>query len=42
VNELTDQQLLRDTLLMRYFEKKSASEIARTFGISDEAAQKRN
>jgi RNA polymerase sigma factor (sigma-70 family) len=31
----------RDTLLMRYFERKSASEIARTFGISDEAAQKR-
>ena len=31
----------RDALLLRYFERKSASEMARTLGISDEAAQKR-
>jgi RNA polymerase sigma factor (sigma-70 family) len=31
----------RDALLMRYFEKKSAGQVAQTFGISDEAAQKR-
>jgi len=31
----------RDALLSRYFEHKSAHEIAQTFGISDEAAQKR-
>ena len=31
----------RDALLLRYFERKSASEMASTLGISDEAAQKR-
>jgi RNA polymerase sigma factor (sigma-70 family) len=31
----------RDALLLRYFEKKSAPEMARILGISDEAAQKR-
>jgi RNA polymerase sigma factor (sigma-70 family) len=31
----------RDALLLRYFERKSAHEIAQVFGISDEAAQKR-
>src|SRR6266496_3674193 len=31
----------RDALLLRYFERKSAREMAQTFGISDEAAQKR-
>jgi len=31
----------RDALLLRYFERKSAHEIAQTFGISDDAAQKR-
>lgn len=31
----------RDALLLRYFERKSAGEMARTLGISDEAAQKR-
>ncbi len=31
----------RDALLLRYFERKSASEMAITLGISDEAAQKR-
>jgi RNA polymerase sigma factor (sigma-70 family) len=31
----------RDVLLLRYFEKKSAPEIAAILGISDEAAQKR-
>lgn len=31
----------RDALLLRYFERKSASEMAATLGISDEAAQKR-
>lgn len=31
----------RDALLLRYFEKKSASEMAGVLGISDEAAQKR-
>lgn len=31
----------RDAVLLRYFEKKSAQEIARRLGISDEAAQKR-
>ena len=31
----------RDALLLRYFEKKSASEMAGILGISDEAAQKR-
>ncbi len=31
----------RDALLLRYFERKSAREMARTLGVSDEAAQKR-
>jgi len=31
----------RDALLLRYFEKKSAREIAQVLGVSDEAAQKR-
>jgi RNA polymerase sigma factor (sigma-70 family) len=31
----------RDALLLRYFERKSAHEIAQTLGVSDEAAQKR-
>lgn len=31
----------RDALLLRYFENKSASEMARILGLSDEAAQKR-
>ena len=31
----------RDALLLRYFERQSASEMALTLGISDEAAQKR-
>ncbi len=31
----------RDALLLRYFERKTAQEMARTLGISDEAAQKR-
>src|SRR5678810_478068 len=31
----------RDALLLRYFERKSASEMAQTLGVSDEAAQKR-
>lgn len=31
----------RDALLLRYFERKSARDIAQTLGISDEAAQKR-
>ncbi len=31
----------RDALLLRYFERKSAKEMAQTLGISDEAAQKR-
>lgn len=31
----------RDALLLRYFERKSAREMAETLGISDEAAQKR-
>lgn len=31
----------RDAVLLRYFERKSASEMAQTLGISDEAAQKR-
>ena len=31
----------RDALLLRYFERKSAREMAQTLGISDEAAQKR-
>jgi RNA polymerase sigma factor (sigma-70 family) len=34
-------ELDRDALLLRYFERKSAHEIAQTFGISDDAAQKR-
>ena len=31
----------RDALLLRYFERKSAREIAQTLGVSEEAAQKR-
>jgi RNA polymerase sigma factor (sigma-70 family) len=31
----------RDALLLRYFERKSAHEMAQTLGISDQAAQKR-
>ena len=31
----------RDALLLRYFERKSAREMAQTLGISEEAAQKR-
>ncbi len=31
----------RDAVLLRYFEKKSAAEMARQLGVSDEAAQKR-
>ena len=31
----------RDAVLLRYFERKSAREMAQTLGISDEAAQKR-
>ena len=31
----------RDALLLRYFERKSAREMAETLGVSDEAAQKR-
>ncbi|MBI3851608.1 MAG: sigma-70 family RNA polymerase sigma factor [Verrucomicrobia bacterium] len=31
----------RDALLLRYFERKSAQEMAQTLGVSDEAAQKR-
>lgn len=31
----------RDAVLLRYFERKSASEIAQVLGVSDEAAQKR-
>jgi RNA polymerase sigma factor (sigma-70 family) len=34
-------ELDRDALLLRYFECKSAQEMAQTLGISDEAAQKR-
>lgn len=34
-------ELERDALLLRYFERKSAHEIAQTLGISDDAAQKR-
>src|SRR5580765_1357453 len=31
----------RDALLLRYFERKSAQEMAQTLGVSEEAAQKR-
>jgi RNA polymerase sigma factor (sigma-70 family) len=31
----------RDALMLRYFERKSAREMAQTLGVSDEAAQKR-
>ena len=34
-------ELDRDALLLRYFEKKSAQEMAEVLGISDDAAQKR-
>jgi RNA polymerase sigma factor (sigma-70 family) len=39
LSELSDAD--RDALLLRYFERKSAGEMARILGISDEAAQKR-
>jgi len=39
LGELSDAG--RDALLLRYFERKSAREMAQTLGISDEAAQKR-
>jgi len=39
LSELSDSD--RDALLLRYFERKSAREMAQTLGISDEAAQKR-
>ncbi len=39
LGELSDAD--RDALLLRYFERKSANEMAATLGISDEAAQKR-
>jgi len=39
LGELNDAE--RDALLLRYFEKKSAPEMAGILGISDEAAQKR-
>lgn len=39
LGELNDAD--RDALLLRYFEKKSAQEMAGILGISDEAAQKR-
>ena len=39
LSELKEQE--RDALLLRYFEKKSAREMAQILGISDEAAQKR-
>ena len=39
LGELNDHE--RDALLLRYFEGKTAREIAQTLGISDEAAQKR-
>jgi RNA polymerase sigma factor (sigma-70 family) len=34
-------ELDRDALLLRYFERKSAREMAQTLGVSDDAAQKR-
>ena len=39
LDELSDAD--RHALLLRYFERKSAQEMAQTLGISDEAAQKR-
>ena len=39
LGELTEPD--RDALLLRYFEKKTAREMALTLGVSDEAAQKR-
>lgn len=39
VGELSEAE--RDALLLRYFERKSASEMATKLGISDEAAQRR-
>ncbi|MDB6029381.1 MAG: polymerase, sigma-24 subunit, subfamily [Verrucomicrobiales bacterium] len=39
LGELNDRD--RDALLLRYFERKSAREIAQTLGVSDDAAQKR-
>ncbi len=39
IGELSDAD--REALLLRYFERKSADEMAQTLGISNEAAQKR-
>jgi RNA polymerase sigma factor (sigma-70 family) len=39
LGELSEQE--RDALLLRYFERKSAREMAETLGVSNEAAQKR-
>ncbi len=39
LGELSEPE--RDALLLRYFERKSAREMAQTLGISDDAAQKR-
>jgi len=39
LGELSEPE--RDALLLRYFERKSAREMAQTLGVSDEAAQKR-
>ena len=39
LGELGEQD--RDALLLRYFERKSAREMAQTLGVSDDAAQKR-
>jgi RNA polymerase sigma factor (sigma-70 family) len=39
LGELSDSD--RDAVLLRYFQKKSAAEIAQILGISDQAAQKR-
>jgi hypothetical protein len=39
LEELTEAD--RDALLLRFFERKSAREMAQTLGVSDEAAQKR-
>src|SRR5438094_2790859 len=39
LGELSDPD--RDALFLRYFERKSAREMAQTLGISDDAAQKR-
>jgi RNA polymerase sigma factor (sigma-70 family) len=39
LNELSEAD--RDALFLRYFERKSAREMARTLGVTDDAAQKR-